>query len=186
MENIVVLGAGFAGLWAAIGAARALDERGVGPDQVAITVVNATPFHSIRVRNYEADLAATLVPLADVLDPIDVQWMVGEVTGIDVAARAVTVGGQRLTYNRLVFALGSRVARPPVPGLIEYGFDIDTYEAAARLAGHLAGLARRPASPGRDSVLVVGAGLTGIELAGGWRLNSRPATPRGGASTARS
>lgn len=165
MQRIVVLGAGFAGLWAAIGAARALDERGIGPDRVDITVVNATPFHAIRVRNYEAALAETLVPLGDVLDPIGVRWMVGDVTGIDTGARTVTVDGQQVTYDRLVFALGSRVARPPVPGLSEYGFDIDTTGAATCLADHLAGLADRPASPGRDTALVVGAGLTGIELA---------------------
>jgi NADH dehydrogenase len=165
MQQIVVLGAGFAGLWAAIGAARALDERGIGPDRVAVTVVNATPFHSIRVRNYEADLAATRVRLADVLEPIGVSCMLGEVTGIDVATRTVTVSGQSLTYDRLVFALGSRVARPPVPGLADHGFDIDTYDAASKLAAHLAGLPDRPAAPGRDTVLVVGAGLTGIELA---------------------
>jgi NADH dehydrogenase len=33
MRRIVVLGAGFAGLWAAIGAARKLDELGIGPDR---------------------------------------------------------------------------------------------------------------------------------------------------------
>jgi NADH dehydrogenase FAD-containing subunit len=57
MQRIIVLGAGFAGLWSAIGAARALGERGIGPDQVQVTVVNATRWHCIRVRNYEADLS---------------------------------------------------------------------------------------------------------------------------------
>jgi NADH:ubiquinone reductase (H+-translocating) len=56
MQRIVILGAGFAGLWSAVVAARALDERGIGSGQVEVTVVNATPWHSIRVRNYEADL----------------------------------------------------------------------------------------------------------------------------------
>ena len=55
-QRIVVLGAGFAGLWSAIGAARKLDELGLGPDRVRVTVVDRNPWHSIRVRNYEADL----------------------------------------------------------------------------------------------------------------------------------
>ena len=64
MHRILVLGAGFAGLWSAVAAARRLDELGAGPDEVEVLVVNRTAWHSIRVRNYEADLDATLVPLA--------------------------------------------------------------------------------------------------------------------------
>jgi NADH:ubiquinone reductase (H+-translocating) len=169
MQRIIVLGAGFAGLWSAIGAARALDERGIGPDRVQVTVVNATRWHCIRVRNYEADLRDARLPLADILDPVGVRLVVGEVVGLSVADRTVSciAGGQpsRLAYDRMVFALGSRLVRPPIPGLWERTFDIDTYEAAIRLGAHLAGLVRRPRSAGRDTVLVVGAGLTGIEVA---------------------
>lgn len=169
MQRILVLGAGFAGLWSAIGAARALDERGMGQDRVEVTVVNATPWHSIRVRNYEADLSGTRLPLGDLLGPIAVKLVVAEVTGLSIADRTVTcvAAGQslQLGYDRLVFALGSRLARPPLPGLAEHAFDVDTYDAAMRLGAHLAGLAREPRSAARDTVLVVGAGLTGVETA---------------------
>ncbi|MGO4725331.1 MULTISPECIES: NAD(P)/FAD-dependent oxidoreductase [unclassified Inquilinus] len=169
MQRILILGAGFAGLWAAAGAARALDALGVGPDRVEVTLVNRDAWHGIRVRNYEADLDAIRVPLASVLDPIGVRLVEGEVTGIDLARRSVrcTVAGAEmaLPYDRLVFALGSGLARPAIPGLAEHGFDIDTFAGARRLADHLAGLGGQPASPGRDTVLVVGAGLTGIEAA---------------------
>jgi NADH dehydrogenase len=169
MQRILVLGAGFAGLWSAIGAARALDERGIGQDRVEVTVVNATPWHSIRVRNYEADLSGTRLPLTDLLDPIGVKLVVAEVTGLSIADRTVTCAAAgrsfQLGYDRLVFALGSRLARPPLPGLAEHAFDVDTYDAAMRLGAHLAGLAKEPRTPGRDTVLVVGAGLTGVEVA---------------------
>lgn len=165
MQRIVILGAGFAGLWAAAGAARALDEFGIGPDRVEVTLVNRDAWHGIRVRNYEADLDAIRVPLASVLDPIGVRLVEGEVADVDPARRSVTVSGEALPYDRLVFALGSGLARPAIPGLAEHGFDIDTFAGARRLADHLAGLADRPASPGRNTVLVVGAGLTGIEAA---------------------
>ena len=61
MQRILVLGAGFAGLWSAIGAARKLDELGIGSDRVEVLVINRTEWHSIRVRNYEADLSQTRV-----------------------------------------------------------------------------------------------------------------------------
>jgi NADH:ubiquinone reductase (H+-translocating) len=169
MQRILVLGAGFAGLWSAVGAARALDERGIGRDRVEVTVVNATPWHSIRVRNYEADLRDTRVPLADILDPIGVRLVVAEITGLGVADRTVSCVGDgkpfELAYDRLVFALGSKLVRPAIPGLSNQAFDVDTYEAAMRLGAHLAGLAKKPHAAGRDTVLVIGAGLTGIEVA---------------------
>src|SRR5271169_1689084 len=121
VQRIVVLGAGFAGLWAAIGAARKLDELGVGPDRVEVTLVDRSPWHSIRVRNYEVDLDATRVPLDEVLSPIGVERIEAEVTAIDFANQRVACSGpdapSLLPYDRLVFALGSRLARPPLPGL---------------------------------------------------------------------
>ncbi|HWB52366.1 MAG TPA: FAD-dependent oxidoreductase [Stellaceae bacterium] len=166
MKRIVVLGAGFAGLIAAVGAARKLAELKIGRSDVAVTIVNRDPWHSIRVRNYEADLSGVRVPLADIMAPIGVEMVIGEVTGIDPARREVALAGQpALPYDRLVVALGSELVRPPIPGLAEYGFDIDTFAAAEQLAAHLAALPGRPDSPGRFTALVVGGGLTGVEMA---------------------
>jgi NADH dehydrogenase len=168
-KRIVVLGGGFAGLWSAVGAARKLDELGHGPEAVEITLVNRDGYHCIRVRNYEADLSEVRVPLDEVLGPVGVRRVEGEVIGIDPAGQTVTVttaDGQRtLPYDRLVFALGSQVLRPNVPGLAEHGFDVDTYTGAARLETHLRSLPALPASAGQWTVVVVGAGLTGIEAA---------------------
>ena len=169
MEQIVVLGAGFAGLWAAIGAARKLDELGIGPDRVEITLVDRSAWHSIRVRNYEADLDQTRVPLDEVLGPIGVKRVEAEVTDIDFTSRQVACSGpgapHRLAYDRLVFALGSRLARPPIPGLNSHAFDVDTYDAGCRLNAHIAALPARVPSPGQWTALIIGGGLTGIEVA---------------------
>jgi NADH dehydrogenase len=169
VKRIVVLGAGFAGLIAAVGAVRKLAELAIPKDQVSVTVVNRDAWHAIRVRNYEADLANLRVPLDDVLGPIDVEVVVGEVAGLDHDRHEVycAVAGQSvvLPYDRLVFALGSELVWPPIPGLAEHGFDIDTYDAATRLAAHLAALPQRRDAPSRFTALVVGGGLTGVETA---------------------
>ena len=169
MKRIVMLGSGFAGLIAAVGAARKLAELKIGKDDIAVTIVNRDPWHSIRVRNYEADLSDVRVRLEDVMEPIGVEIVLGEVTGVDCGRREVALQAEgrmtALPYDRLIFALGSELVRPPIPGLSEHGFDIDTFDAAARLSAHLAGLPARPDSPGRFTVLVVGGGLTGIEMA---------------------
>lgn len=167
MQRIVVLGGGFAGLWAAIGAARKLDELGIGPERVEVTLVDKSAFHSIRVRNYETELAGARVAFDEVLRPIGVRRIEAEVADIDLARRSVVFsGGQEpLHYDRLVLALGSRVVRPPIPGLAGHAFDIDTYDAGSRLNAHIAALPAGPPRPGRDTVLVIGGGLTGIEAA---------------------
>ncbi len=70
-----------------------------------------------------------------------------------------------LAYDRLVFALGSRLARPPIPGLDSHAFDVDTYDAGCRLNAHIAALPARAPSPGQWTALIIGGGLTGIEVA---------------------
>ena len=169
MKNVVVLGSGFAGLWAAVGAARRLDELHIPAGDVVVTVISSQPFHDIRVRNYESDLTACRIPLSDVLDPVGVVHITADVAAIDTVARTVTITGTdgvgSQDYDRLVFALGSSVVRPDLPGLREFGFDVDTYDHAIRLGRHLAALADGPSTPGAANAVVVGAGLTGIEAA---------------------
>jgi len=169
LQRILVLGAGFAGLWAAIGAARKIDQIGPAASEVEILVVDRNDYHNIRVRNYEVDLSDVTIPLADVLDPIGVNHMRAEVQAVDPSARRVAVetavGQQCLTYDRLVLTLGSQLVRPAIPGLAVHGYDVDTYVAAARLDAHLEELGKQAPSEGRSTVVVVGAGFTGIEVA---------------------
>lgn len=168
MARIVVLGAGFAGLWAAIGAARKRDETGANSD-IEIRVVDRNSYHNIRVRNYEVDLSEVALPLSQLLDPVGVTHCIGEVEAVDPARRQISLvtsnGEETLSYDRLVLALGSEVMRPDIPGLAEHAFDVDSYAAALRLEDHLISLGRSAPSPGRSTIVVVGAGFTGIEVA---------------------
>ncbi|WP_280239832.1 NAD(P)/FAD-dependent oxidoreductase [Nocardia abscessus] len=164
-SRVVVLGSGFAGLWAAIAAARRLDELGVAAGTVDVTMISSTPYHDIRVRDYETDLSTSRIPLSALLDPVGIEHIIGEVTAIDAVARVVETTAGAHGYDRLVLALGSQVVKPDIPGLREFGFDIDTHDAATRLQAHLRRLAEGPADPAAATVVVVGAGLTGIEEA---------------------
>jgi NADH dehydrogenase len=168
-KQIVVIGGGFAGLWSALSAARELDRLAIGPDKVGVTLVNRDAWHGIRVRNYESDISDARVPLADVLGPASVKLVVGEVSAIDVGQRKVTIAGDGKTYpisfDRLVIAAGSLLSRPAIPGLTEHAFSIDTWDDAAALDAHLRALSLEATSREASSVLIVGAGLTGIELA---------------------
>ena len=169
VKHIVVIGGGFAGLWAAMGAAKRLEEASDNAD-IAITLVNRDEWHAIRVRNYETNISDARLPLGPLLEQAGVKLVIGEVTDIDTDQRVVTVSGagdageksRTLGWDRLVLAAGSALVRPDIPGLAEFGFSIDTWDDADRLNTHLQELADTVAG---SSVLIVGAGMTGVELA---------------------
>ena len=169
VKHIVVIGGGFAGLWAAMGAAKRLEEASDNAD-IAITLVNRDEWHAIRVRNYETNISDARLPLGPLLEQAGVELVIGEVTDIDTDQRVVTVSGagdageksRTLGWDRLVLAAGSALVRPDIPGLAEFGFSIDTWDDADRLNTHLQELADTVAG---SSVLIVGAGMTGVELA---------------------
>ncbi|AWN45025.1 pyridine nucleotide-disulfide oxidoreductase [Methylobacterium terrae] len=169
--RIVVVGGGFAGLWAAAAAARTRDA--LGRDD-AITLVAPGRSHVVRVRCYEADLAPLRVAYDAVLGPIGVDQVDATAAAIDPAGRRVIlqpdpVGATpaALGYDRLVLAAGSAIHRPDVPGA-DCALDVDTLAGAQRLAAHLERLARAAAGArhaGRWDAVVVGGGLVGLEIA---------------------
>ncbi|WP_316159470.1 NAD(P)/FAD-dependent oxidoreductase [Bradyrhizobium sp. SZCCHNRI3042] len=168
--RLVVIGAGFAGMYAALSAARLRDIHGVSPEALEIALVAPEPSLVVRPRLYEPNPETLTAPLLDVLEAIDVVYVQGTAEAIDAAAREVSIaapGGKRtrLAYDRLVVATGSRLFRPSIPGLAEYGFSVDSLDDAVALNRHLHGLAGRPAGNGRDTVVVAGGGFTGIEAA---------------------
>jgi len=169
-QRILIIGAGFAGMYAALSAARLRDAEGVSPDVLEIALLAPEPRLVIRPRLYEPNPEGLTAPLGAVLEAIDVAYLQGSAEAVDTTARIVEVIGpdgarSMVTYDRLVLATGSRLFRPDIPGLAEHGFSVDQLDDAVALDRHLHGLADRPASAARDTVVVVGGGFTGIEAA---------------------
>jgi NADH dehydrogenase len=168
--RIVIIGAGFAGMYAALSAARLRDIQGVAPEMLEIVLVSPEPTLVVRPRLYEANPETLTAPLLDVLKAIDVVYLQGSVETIDTKVRAVklTTAGraeQIIAYDRLILATGSRLFRPDIPGLAQYGFSVDQLRDAIALDRHLHDLAKQPSSKMRDTVVVAGGGFTGIEAA---------------------
>ncbi|AMA55228.1 NAD(P)/FAD-dependent oxidoreductase [Bradyrhizobium sp. CCGE-LA001] len=168
--RIVIIGAGFAGMYAALSAARLREIQGVTPDQLEIALVAPEPTLVVRPRLYEPKPETLTAPLLDVLAAIDVNYVQGSAETVDTKScmvKIATVKGTKktLSYDRLVVTTGSRLFRPNIPGLAEHGFSVDSLADAITLDKHLHGLARRPATNGRNTVVVAGGGFTGIEAA---------------------
>jgi NADH dehydrogenase len=168
--RLVIIGAGFAGMYAALSAARLRDIQGARPDELEIALVAPEPTLVVRPRLYEPKPETLTAPLLDVLKAIDVVYVQGSAETIDTKSRMVRIATEKgtrktLSYDRLVVAAGSRLFRPNIPGLAEYGFSVDSLDDAIALDKHLHALADRPAINGRNTVVVAGGGFTGIEAA---------------------
>lgn len=169
-KNIVIIGSGFAGVMAALGAARLRDEKGATPEALAITMVSPEPAMVIRPRLYERNPEQMVAPLTELFAATDVNYRSGKVTAIDSDASTIAVAASDgtssvLSYDRLILAAGSDGFSPPIPGLAEFGFAATQLEEAVKLDRHLQGLAGKPTSPARNTVVVGGAGFTGLEFA---------------------
>ncbi|MBR0870248.1 NAD(P)/FAD-dependent oxidoreductase [Bradyrhizobium tropiciagri] len=168
--RLVIIGAGFAGMYAALSAARLRDIKGVSPEDLEIALVSPEPTLVVRPRLYEPKPETLTAPLLDVFNAIDVVYVQGSAEAVDTKARTVQIvtnkdARKTLPYDRLVVASGSRLFRPNVPGLAEHGFSVDSLQDAIALDKHLHGLAKQPQSAARDTVVVAGGGFTGIEAA---------------------
>ena len=167
MKQILIIGAGFAGLWSALSAIRQLDLN--GSKNVEVTLLAPQAELHVRPRFYEPDVHTMAAPLQALFDAVNVRFVQGTAFHIDEAARRVgyrTRSGTRCTlpYDRLIMACGSELERPEMDG-IEHVFDVDKLDSAARLERHLKSLASLPNTPARNTVVVAGGGFTGIETA---------------------
>ena len=169
-HRVVIVGGGFAGLTAA---------RALRRTPVEITLVDRRNFHLFQPLLYQvatgglspANIAA---PLRSILErQRNCTVLLGDVQGFDIAARKVLLADGELPYDTLITAAGARhgyFAHPEwetlAPGLktIEDATDIRRRVFAAFEA------AERETDPERKrrllNFVIVGAGPTGVELAG--------------------
>jgi NADH dehydrogenase len=168
--HVVILGGGFGGLKAA---------RGLAHAPVSVTLVDRANHHVFQPLLYQVagatlsgpDISAPLRHIVRRQANITV-WM-EEVTGIDVAARRVQAGAQTIGYDYLVVATGSTHAyfghdawEKDAPGLKTMN---DALAIRRRILSAFEAAEREPDIERRKQWLtfvIVGAGPTGVELAG--------------------
>ena len=166
MSRLLILGGGFAGVMAALNAADENDRHG---GDIAVTLVSTTPYLTIRPRLYESAPETLRVPLAPTLEPAGVAFVEATARSVDSAARTVAIedkaaANSALTYDRLILATGSELKLPSIPGS-EHTFNIDSYDGAVTLDRHLRQVTIHAVAPGHNTFVIVGSGMTGIELA---------------------
>ncbi|MGW2269712.1 NAD(P)/FAD-dependent oxidoreductase [Streptomyces yangpuensis] len=154
-QHVVVVGAGYAGVTAALRVSR----------RHQVTLVDPKECFTERIRLHEMAAGRTGPPVAlrDLVAGREINTVRATATSIDPGARTVLLdSGTTLTYDRLVYALGSSTDTTRVPGIAEHAYTLEqAQELSARLArGSGSGTGTRS-----GTVTVVGGGATGIELA---------------------
>jgi NADH dehydrogenase FAD-containing subunit len=160
-QRIVVLGAGYTGMMAALGVARRTCRR----DGITITLVNPSPRFTERLRMHQMASGQQLADfqIPDVLAGTGIEFVRGWADKIDLDPREIqltTPEGERRLGGTTRWSTRSAASRtrPGVPGAELHARALDTAHSAARVAEPIAEI------PG-GTVTVCGGGLTGIEAA---------------------
>jgi NADH dehydrogenase len=172
--RVVIVGAGFGGLRAAQTLAR---------HPVQITIIDRKNYHTFQPLLYQ--VATTTLSPGQVASPIrailrrhaNIDVIMGEVTGVDLSARTVTVDGAPVSYDYLMVAAGARHSYFGHPEWEALAPGLKTIEDAlgirrrVLLAFERAERARltapdHPTTVTPPAFVIVGGGPTGVELAG--------------------
>jgi NADH dehydrogenase len=156
-ERVLVLGAGYAGLSVARRLERSL------PDAAALTVVDASPEHLVqhelhRLVRYPDLVDAITVPLDETLDRADV--VTARVESVDRDSRTVHTDEGALDYDVCAVCLGAETAFYGLPGVAEHATPLKRVRHAERVRERFLALGAD------DRVVVCGAGLSGVQVAG--------------------
>ena len=173
-HRVVVVGAGFGGLFATRALRRA---------PVSVTLVSATTFHLFQPLLYQ--VATGILSEGEIAPPVrevlrrqrNVEVLLGTVTEVDVEARTVRAQAAGMSYgvpyDTLIVAAGAAESYFGNPGFARFAPGLKSIDDALELRGRIFGafeLAELCPDPDQVARLltfvVVGAGPTGVEMAG--------------------
>ena len=180
--QVVVLGAGFGGLFFC---------KHFRHSQARITLVDRTNHHLFQPLLYQVATAGLSAP--EIAQPIrsilshrpDVTVLLDEAVGCDLANRKVTLRKSTLDYDFLVLAMGSQTGYFGHPEWEQFAPGLKTLDDALRLRSRIL-LAFEEAENETDpaerdkllTIVIVGGGPTGLELAGAFAELARTVLKR--------
>lgn len=157
MKNLVILGGGYGGM-------RVLNKLLPNdlPDDVTITLIDRVPYHCLKTEYYA--LAAGTISDQHVRVPFPehprLKTQFAEVAAIHIAEQKVELqNGEQVEFDDLIIGLGCEDKYHSVPGAEEYTYSIQSIEKSRATYQSLNNL------PAGSTVAIIGAGLSGVELA---------------------
>ena len=168
--RVVIVGAGFGGLWAT---------RALARSSVDVLLVDRNNYHTFlpllyQVAAAELEPEAIVFPVRSILRKFpNVDFMMAEVSGIDLSARVVRTQQAAVPYDYLILAAGSTPHFFGIEGAAEYSLPLKSLEEGIRLRNHILqcferGIGYSTVGDRRRTLTfaVVGGGPTGVEFTG--------------------
>ncbi len=168
--RVVVVGAGFAGLWAA---------RSLAKKPADVLIVDRNNYHTFLALLYQ--VAAAELEAEDIAYPVrsilwnlpNVDFALAHARRIDLQSRVVETDVAAIPYDYLILATGSITHSFGVPGVETHAHGLKTLDEAVALKNHIIccfeGATRETDTAERRALLtfiIVGGGATGVEYAG--------------------
>ncbi len=168
--RVVIVGAGFAGLWAARELARA---------PVDVVLIDRNNYHTFlpllyQVAAAEVEPEAIVYPVRSIFRHVrNVRFTMADVSDIDFQKRLLRTPNRAIPYDFLLLATGSTTHFFGTLGAPEFAFPLKTLEQGIVLRNHILRCFERavdepdPAQRQRRlTFAIVGGGPTGVEFAG--------------------
>ena len=168
--RVVIIGAGFGGLWAA---------RSLAKEPLHALIVDRNNYHTFLALLYQ--VAAAELEAEDIAYPVrsilwkfpNIDFALAHARRIDLLNRTIETDGETFSYDYLILAAGSISHFFGIPGVETYAYGLKTLEEAVALKNHIICCfeqAARETDEGRRnrllSFVIVGGGATGVEYAG--------------------
>lgn len=169
-KNIVVAGAGFGGITAALKISEwikkfpefnliLLNKRNHHLYTPALYEIAAIPSSRFSLSNLKL---AAMVPIPSIVSGKPIDFICDEVIGIEPIQKNISLlRGNKLSYEYLVLALGSETNYFDIPGLKEYGLPLKTFEDAIKMRD---AIETEITKKDELKIIVGGGGASGVEV----------------------
>jgi NADH:ubiquinone reductase (H+-translocating) len=168
--KVVIIGAGFGGLWAA---------RTLANQPVDVVVIDRNNYHTFLALLYqvaaaELDAESIAYPVRSVFwKTPNIDFILAHARRIDLQHRLIETDGETIPYDYLILANGSITSTFGVPGVEEHAYFLKTLEEAVALKNHIIccfeAASRETDAERRKALLtfvIAGGGATGVEYSG--------------------
>ncbi len=172
--KIVILGAGYAGIEAAL----TLQKKKKAADNLEITLIDKNPYHTLLTELHEVagnriHETGVIVPLRDIFKYTDVKLVQDNIGTIDFEGKKLVSESDEYTYDYLIMAAGSDPNYYGISGLKENSFSLWSYTDALKIREQIIN-SFIVASQEKDietrkqhlTFVVSGGGFSGVETIG--------------------
>lgn len=172
-KKVLIVGAGFGGIAAAL-----VFKKHKLPD-FKVTLVSDKPHFEYQPGLYRVVTGRSpmgaCIPVREILSGKEVEFTVDTIVDVDLDAKiAYGSSGSRYSFDYLLLAVGSETSYFDIPGLKEFSYGFKSIQEALRLKDHLHKSFKACALVQDDKdedlcrahFIIVGAGASGVEIAG--------------------